>query len=276
MDSIHLLDKAHLFLLCWAVLFTIIEVISAARKIPIIWKTRHLRKVWGIRNGDYVTVVCSELDDAINRQHVESREFIYSFKYGDVDAYFEVVVTLLRLFPKIKLRILSSGEAENVRIDPTSHLILIGGPDYNSLTARVLKQQITRFCYKSPYVNERSSKFPDEIVISDTVSKIDYCEMTDENDYGYFERIKNPNNPGTNIILIGGCHTIGVTGAIKAFSMAESERGEIPTIVLQNAKLVAKKIDYEKSFSTILTVTRIGQTIAVPIVKPYDIRIALS
>lgn len=273
MNGIHLLDSAHLFLLSWAVLFTVIHIVSLAKKLPGIWRTRHLRKVWGIRNGDYVTVVCSELENATERQHVEPREFIYNLKYGDVDAYFEVIVTLLRLFPRIKLRILSAGEAENVRIDTTDHLVLIGGPDYNSITARVLEKQMTRYYYKSPYVKERSSRYPDEIVIHDAVKRTDFCELTDEKDYGYFERIRNPNNPRTNIILIGGCHTVGVTGAVKAFSMAGSERGEIPTIVLENAKIVAKSAASEASFSVLLRVDRIGQTINVPIVKIEDIAI---
>ena len=54
------------------------------------WRTRHLRKVWGIKNGDQVIVVCSELDEPEARQQVEPREFIYSYKYGDLDAYIEV------------------------------------------------------------------------------------------------------------------------------------------------------------------------------------------
>lgn len=275
-NFIHLLDKAHLFLLCWAVLFTVIEIISATRKLPGIWKTRHLRKVWGIRNGDHVIVVCSELDNAIQRQQVEPREFIYSFKYGDVDAYFEVMVTLLRLFPRIKLRLFSAGEAENVRIDTMSHLVLIGGPDYNSITGRILKEGITRYDYKSPDTDEKPIIYPEEIVIHDTIKGTYFCELNDEKDYGYFERIKNPNNPRTNIILFGGCHTIGVTGAVKAFSMAESERGETPRVVLRNAKTAAKKISSKESFSILFRVTRIGQTINTPLVKASEVNLIID
>lgn len=268
-----ILDSIGPWINIYALIVSIIGVLLSTKRLGRLWKTRHLRKVWGIKNGDYVIVVCSELDEPDERQKAEPREFIYSLKYGDVDAYFEVVITLLRLFPKIKLRIISSGEAENTRVDLARHLILIGGPDYNTITKRILKKQTTQFLYRSPYVQEQSAKFPDEIVLYDSVNNRELCELTDEKDYGYFERIKNPNNPEKMIILIGGCHTIGVTGAAKAFSMAESEQGEIPKIVLRNANKVAKKISSKSEFSVLVSAERVGQTINMPIVEQRNITV---
>lgn len=263
----------HLLLVAVAILLIIIEVILKAKKIARLWRTRHLRKVWGIKNRDYVIVVCSELDNPEERQNVEPREFIYNLKYGDVDAYFEVIITLLRLYPNIKLRVLSAGEVENIHIDLARHLILIGGPDYNSITKRILEKGITQFDYRSPYVKEKSTEHPEEIVVYDKLNDKEYCELTDEKDFGYFEKIKNLNNPEKQIVLIGGCHTLGVTGAVKAFSMAESEQGEIPTIVLKNAKIVAKKISKDSNFSVLISAERIGQTINVPVVDVNKITI---
>jgi hypothetical protein len=239
-------------------------------------RTRHLQKVWGIKDGDHVIVVCSELPNPEERQFVkeegddevpieERREFIYNLKYGDVDAYFEVIVTLLRLFPKIKLRILSSGEAKKTRLDLAQHLILIGGPDYNAFTKRVLGEGVTQFGYRSSDLNEQSQVYPEEIVIYKTAGGQEFCEFTNEKDYGYFERIKNPRDPQRNIILIGGCHTIGVTGAAKAFSMF-SELGEIPGVVLKNARLVAKKICRDSEFVVLIRAERFEQTVNTPIV----------
>jgi hypothetical protein len=266
-----IVETLSLWVNIYALVVSVIGILLSTKKLGRFWRTRHLRKVWGIKDGDHVIVVCSELDEPGKRQNVEPREFIYNLKYGDVDAYFEVVVTLLRLFPKIKLRILSAGEAENTRIDLARHLILVGGPDYNGVTGRVLKRGITQYSYRSPYVEERSSVHPEEIVIYDTLNDREYCELTDERDYGYFERVHNPNNPENQIILIGGCHTIGVTGAVKAFSMAESEQGEMPKVVLANAKMVSKKICRKSEFSVLVSVERFGQTINVPIVQKTHI-----
>ena len=71
-----------------AVVITVIGLVLWIRKRISLRRTRHLRKVWGIKDHDAVVVVCSELDDPTERQNVEAREFIYCLKYGDVDAYF--------------------------------------------------------------------------------------------------------------------------------------------------------------------------------------------
>jgi len=265
----------------YALVVAILSGAFSPKKLGRFWRARHLRKIWGIKNGDYVIVVCSELDDPKNRQNVEPREFIYNLKYGDVDAYFEVIVTLLRLYPNIKLQAMSAGEAESTPIDLARQLILIGGPDYNSITDRILQKKITQYGYRSPYVEKASvekasSDFPDEIVIYDARNDKELCEQVDEKDYGYFERIANPNNPKKNIILLGGCHTIGVTGAVKAFSMVESEQGEIPGIVLGNAKKVAKMISKKTEFSVLVSVERFGQTIYVPPVNESNVTVKPS
>lgn len=266
----------HLSLLAIAVFFACMHVISEWKKYWRMWRTRDLRKVWGIKNGEYVSIVCSELPDPGKRQHVEDREFIYNLKYGDVDAYFEIVVTLLRLYPEIKLKVLSSGESASAPIDLGCHLILIGGPDYNAITAKILEKNIAQYRYKNLGEQNESTHYPDEIVLYDSYNDKEYAESNDEKDYGYIERIRNPNNPENNIILIGGCHTIGVTGAAKAFSMAESEKGEIPKVVLRNARSVAHKVSKKSEFSVLISVERIGQTINAPVVDADKIMVRIN
>jgi hypothetical protein len=251
----------------YALAASILGVVLSTPRLRRFWRTRHLQRVWGIRNGDSVIVVCSELDEPEERQFVEPREFIYSLKYGDVDAYFDVVVTLLRLYPRIKLRIMSAGELEATRLDLASHLVLVGGPDYNSLTERIVDSGETRFEYRSPDGPVKSNACPDEIVLHDRVSNKEYCHSTTEKDYGYFERIPNPLNSDTTIVFIGGCHTIGVTGAVSALSMAHSEQGEVPRTVLKNALTISKLIRRKKKFAVLVSVERIGQTISTPVVS---------
>lgn len=257
----------------YALIVTLLGALLSTKKILRFRRTRHLRKIWGIKDGAFVTVVCSELEDPTGRQHVEPREFIYSLKYGDVDAYFEVITTLFKLYPTIKLSIKSAGEAMSAQMNPARNLILIGGPDYNAYTERVLSWDVTQFDYRSPDVSTQSEEYPEEIVLYDKQRKREYCHLTDERDYGYFERIANPNNPKMNIVLIGGCHTIGVTGAVKAFSMADSENGEIPNQVLDNAAMVAKRVGKAKNFTVLVSAERIGQTISTPVVRIDDISV---
>lgn len=267
------LDSVEFWVNGYALIVSVVGVALSTRRLQHAWRTRHLRKVWGIRDGDRVIVVCSELDDPEVRQNVEPREFIYNLKYGDVDAYFEVVVSLLRLYPSIKLRVMSAGEAETTRLDLARHLIVIGGPDYNTLAKRILSWNLTQFEYRGPDCPTQSQPNPKEIVIYDKRGDREYCHTSDTCDFGYFERIPNRHNPESRIILIGGCHTIGVTGAVKAFSMTDSEDGEIPHRVLRNASLVANTIRKAKAFSVVVEAERIGQTVSMPVVKKSDITI---
>jgi hypothetical protein len=48
------------------------------------------------------------------------------------------------------------------------------------------------------------------------------------------------------LILIGGCHSLGATSAIKAFSLYNQEH-EILEIVKNNAKRVVEKISKDKN-----------------------------
>lgn len=267
------LDTMAFLINVYAVVLSLAAAVVGTRKLRHLWRTRHLRRVWGIKNGERVILVCSELEEPGTRQWVEPREFIYSLKYGDVDAYFEVVVTLLRLYPSIKLKIISAGEVDQTRVDLARHIILIGGPDYNTLTERVLSWNQTQFEYRSPDVAIRSVNHPQEIVLYDKTHDREYCHTSDIWDFGYFERIRNPHNPKSRIILIGGCHTIGVTGAVKGFSMAESEDGEIPSSVLDNAALVSKIVGKSEHFSVLMEIERIGQTISVPLLRAEHVTV---
>ena len=113
----------------FAALEGVMSLAGAAQKFPRLhrsWKTRHLRKVWGFRDRDSITVVCSELDDPPTRQLVEPREFIYSLKYGDLDAYVEVALTLARLFPAARVRGMSAGEFQAAPVDLAANLASAG------------------------------------------------------------------------------------------------------------------------------------------------------
>lgn len=261
------LSELNFWITVYSIILSIIGAIKFTPVIILMWRTRKLRKVWGIKNKENIIVICSELDEPDERQNLEEREFIYNLKYGDVDAYFEVIVTLLRLYPKLKIRILSSGEAENTRFDMAQTLVLIGGPDYNKITEKILDKEITQFGYRSKYLKDHSKEFPDEIVIYHILTDKEYCDKDEYKDFGYFEKINNPHNPKKKIILLGGCHTIGVTAAIKAFSLASNEYDDIPRVVLDNSKIVAKKISKKSEFAVLVKAERVGQSINTPIIK---------
>jgi hypothetical protein len=230
------------------------------------WKLRHLRKIFNFKNGEKVIVVCSELpvEDG-GQQILEKREYIYYRKYGDLDALFECLLSMIKNFPKVNFEIRTS--SENIT-NLDAHIIVIGGPDYNMQAKNIIKDRdsSTRFDY---------SEIDDEIVIIDRndKNKTPYyfptkseCEAEDE-DYGYIEKIPNPNLEckSKSIFLFGGCHTIGVTGAVKYFSVFSNGTFNISKIVLNRARSIVKDKSIDKNkFALLFRVKRIGTNIDIP------------
>jgi hypothetical protein len=259
----------------YAVAVSLVSIWFGFTRLARHWQYRHLKKVWGFRDKDQVVLLCSELDDPEERQWVEPREFIYLMKYGDADAYVEVIGTLFRIYPNIDIQILSSGDLDRIQVDLSKHIILIGGPDYNEMTRRLLDEQKTRIAYYSPYLKCADPENPKEIIIYDRISKRKlFCSET-ERDYGYFERAPNPFSPKHHVILIGGCHTVGVTAAVKAFSAAGGQRDVSPAVV-RNARLVAKHVPKGAAFAVFIEAQKIGLNINTPNVKKTDLLIGTT
>lgn len=253
----------------YTVVLSVIGVIAAQRQFQRHWRYRHIKKLWGFKDGDKVLLVCSELDEPVKRQLVEDREFIYLMKYGDLDAWVETIFSLLRVYPNIELWLVSAGELAQAQVDLDSHIIVIGGPDYNGLTDQLLsmKNGTTRIAYRSPDLSEKSKTAPAEIAIFDKITDSEFVGTNLSGDYGYFERISNPHDRLKNIIIIGGCHTVGVTGAAKMFSAFSNGRSDLPATVKENAKLVSSIVGSRNPFSIVCHVAKVGATVACPSIR---------
>jgi hypothetical protein len=239
-----------------SLVITIVSLIYPIRTIIDAWNLRYLRKIFGIKKRETVVVFCSELSNPINRQMVEEREYIYLMKYGDIDAWVEYLLSMQRLFPMVNLRISSSGEALQNQLELQEHICLIGGPDYNKLTEHFISLGVTRFTYIEK---------GDEIVILDRKTEKEYYYTNLDNDFGYIEKIPNPYNKKKSVFLFGGCHTVGVTSAVKFFSAFSNGKSDVSSIALENANSILKnkKIDKNK-FSLLIAAKKIGATISYP------------
>ncbi len=239
-----------------SVIFSLIGIAYTAKEIFQYWRLRNIRKVLGIKSGENLLVVCSELMDPINRQMVEPREYIYLMKYGDLDAWVEYLLSMVKTFPKLTINIASSGEALSNTMDLETHICLIGGPDYNKLTEHFINSGLTRFEY---------TEVDNEIALRDKKTKEIYFYTSLDKDFGYIEKIANPYNPKKNVILFGGCHTVGVTSAVKFLSAYSNGKSQVSEIALTNAKRLVKDPNIDISnFAILLNSKKVGATISYP------------
>ena len=257
----------------YAFILTGVSVVTLTRRFLRNWPYRHAKKVLGIKNRDRVVLLCSELPDAEDRQWVEPREFIHLMKYGDVDALLEIVASLLRMYPDIDLKILTAKEIDHVHVDLQKHIILVGGPDYNPLARKLIAEGKTAISYHSEDIGLPSPTAPEQITILEKSCNQEHFRNSRDEDAGYFERFKNPYSAKHNVLLFGGCHTIGVTAAAKAFSAYSGGRNELPFQAQENARLVAKATRDADAFYIVFHAKKVGVNVAIPEIHQDEIKI---
>ena len=226
------------------------------RPIFSFWKYGKKIPVW---------IVCSEGDDPEARQWPEDREYIYFLKYGDLDALIEIVRMLERAYQDLPIEIMSSGEFESRTGSLDAHIISIGGPDYNKCTRRLLEDGHLKVSYRSPYWGESSESDSSEIVLFDeSMPNTEFFSKSRDEDYGYIERIVSPWWANRQITVLGGNHTIGVSGAAKAFSVLETGKISVSNRSRANFRFLKRGVQLGRPFRCIFKVKRVGAGVVQP------------
>lgn len=226
------------------------------------------KRIWGLKDNDEVTIICTQLDKPELRMHPEPNEFIYLSKYGDLDALVEVLITLHRLYRNLNVTLLTGKEVKPRRITYTNNLVLIGGPDYNAAT-KLFNKYV-------PYTYKRGAEGEHDIFLRNKKDgKVYYPKFENHSghkeimDFGFFLKRRNPRNPDKKLIMVGGSHTYGVYGAARVFSYeGDSKEGT----QYQNCKAVVDKLGFDPEFSSIFGVKGIDETIEVPRIEPEQTR----
>lgn len=235
---------------------TLSGIIYTAYKILVGRRFRNIRKVLGIRENERIIVICSELPDGVERQMIEPREFIYHLKYGDLDALIEAMTTLVRVFPKNDIRLMSAGETLSANTNLDANIIVLGGPDYNKVAEHFIITNNTDFCYD--YIHG-------EIALK--IRETGQClfHTNDYNDFGYVEKFPNPSSPNKSVLMFGGCHTLGVTASVKLLSAFDGGKPDAARNSIKTAGMISERFGKKADkFSFIVAARRIGNSIDQP------------
>lgn len=219
----------------------------------------YAKSLWGFSEYDSVLVICSELDEPEKKQHPEPNEYIYLSKYGDVDSLVEVLVTLHKIFPELNVTFRSANEVGAIQEKYTDNLILIGGPDYNKITQYF--QEFSPYEYlqgRNEYDIRIGRKGKGDVFIPKINEEEGLKKIVD---YGFFIKRRNPYDPKKKLIMVGGSHTYGVFGAIKAFSWYESRKDDL---AFQNCKDVVESLGHDPNFSALFEVHGLESSVLTP------------
>jgi len=179
-------------------------VIEVYNKKLETWK----RKIWDL-NGDNLIVVSGNL---FGRYEVEPK---------DADSLFDTTLGLMNLYPGINVKRLYS--IDFTEKDFVDHdLLVIGGPDSNLITKKILDEIDQSF----PFIYEEIDE-PFDFVLKDKCSSKKYkkeFEGTEvKTDYGFFLKIPNPYTKNRNIIIITGIGAEGTYGCSKSLPFESNE-----------------------------------------------------
>ena len=178
-----------------------------------------LRQIWsGVAGAKNVTIVCPELPKSYQPKYARrgSPEFVNLARYGDLDSLAGVLGVLPKLAPDAEVKHITCGEIQ--QHDRESNLIVIGGPDFNSLAEELLAEGGFPFEYSS---DRRRSWF---------------CHVSSKHafhlekgpggrvlkDYGLIARFPNPLDSRNTVVMFGGLQTFGVLGAVRAVAMTQA------------------------------------------------------
>ncbi len=171
-----------------------------------------LRRFWSIGPGSRVDVVCSEIppEEAPEYAQPGDRNYLRYAKFADLDTLIYVRTRLAQLAPTAAVR--DFAPAEHHDDTDAATMIVIGGPPWNAKYREFLPQL--------PYYFEPHPLGEDDPLIVPQLGNLRLgpvwtprAELV--HDVAVFTRLRLAS--GTTAVLLGGCLTLGVLGAAKAF-----------------------------------------------------------
>jgi hypothetical protein len=170
-----------------------------------------LRRFWSIGTGSRVDVVCSEIppEEASKYARPGDRNYLRYAKFADLDTLIYVRTRLAQLAPGAAVRDFSPAEHHDTDV---ATVIVIGGPPWNA--------GYREFLPRLPFYFEPHPLGEDDPLI---VPQLDDLRLGPRwtpraelvHDVAVFTRLRLAS--GTTAVLLGGCLTLGVLGAAKAF-----------------------------------------------------------
>ncbi|SDK14284.1 Transcriptional regulator, contains XRE-family HTH domain [Nonomuraea maritima] len=180
---------------------------------------------WHFPAGEAITIICSQIP-AENRVRIPQADpahpdYIDLYRYSDLDSLFELWGHLRAANPHSPVALRA---AEDLRSsdDVTSHVVLLGGVDYNEVTAAMLAQIDLPVRQVADWEGERGPYF--EVGSGDnTVPHYTRFNRSGDNlqlleDVGFFYRGVNPENIKRTLTICNGVYARGVYGTVRALT----------------------------------------------------------
>ncbi|WP_157522940.1 helix-turn-helix domain-containing protein [Herbidospora cretacea] len=212
--------------------------------------------------GESVTIICSEVpeDDLARIRYSDpaSLDYIDLYKYSDLGALFEVHGHVRAANPRslVTRRVLRELQED----DLTTHLVLLGGVDWNVITRRMLGIIGTPVLQVADWDDPRGPHF--QVAAGGrTEAHYTVVEQVDDRaelveDVAFLYRGRNPNNRLRTLTICNGMYARGVYGAVRVLT-DETFRG-------RNVEYLRDRFGDAEEYSVLMRVRIQGGHVVTP------------
>lgn len=214
----------------------------------------YFRQLWSLDPKTHTYVLPGTLPSSIASNQFE--DFIRLRNYTDLDAVFLVAETITRMYPEMKVSVLSASSTDKLPDDwGDSNLVLIGGPDFNVLVKEFDDCCPIKYMYSGKdkvwLHHKKTGREYIPIFKGKGAARIAY-------DHGFFLKMPLNKHGRGKLVIIGGARTWGVYGAARLVSC----RGFLDeTNSSKSVRKIVEKLGSDPSF--LVTVQVKGTTAGV-------------
>jgi transcriptional regulator with XRE-family HTH domain len=182
--------------------------------------------LWRFPPDQDITIVCSELPVRLQQQlpgsNPDDPDYAELYRYSDLDSLFELHGHIRAMNPHSNVYV-GSGSGILKPDEYTSHLVLLGGVDWNQVTAQVLHRINLPIQQQEREADEDTGGFEvveNELVVRTFQPRLRRVgdRLVLEEDVAHFYRSPNPFNQKRTVTMCNGLYSRGVLGAVRALT----------------------------------------------------------
>jgi hypothetical protein len=220
------------------------------------------RGPWRFSDGAPVTIVCAELParlrDSMPHARPDDPDYTELYTLTDLDALFELHGHIRALNPSAHVVYRSAQSL--VPDDYTTHLVVLGGVDWNVATRDLLRLVDVPVVQRSDDADPNRGGFE----VTDGDRSVLYAPRLEESegkrllveDVAHFFRTRNPMNRERTVTICNGMFSRGVLGAVRSLT---DERFRD-----RNAEHLEERFPYGETFSILARVQIVSGAVLTP------------